>query len=175
LAPGDPRDNPCRAANVLSCSIIPMSSDYRLSPALGARLLGSALVGLAVLVFVLTLVVALMELSAVVVGVVAALGLAAVLVGGHLLTRRAYVVRLGEDGYRVRMVRGAGVREARWTEVEDAVAASPRGVDCLILRLRDGRTTTIPVQVLAADRDEFARDVRAHLERSSGGSAPRRT
>jgi len=152
-----------------------MSSDYRLSPALGARLLGSALVGLAVLVFVLTLVVALMELSAVFVGVVAALGLAAVLVGGHLLTRRAYVVRLGEDGYRVRMVRGAGVREARWTEVEDAVAASPRGVDCLILRLRDGRTTTIPVQVLAADRDEFARDVRAHLERSSGGSAPRRT
>jgi len=152
-----------------------MSSDYRLSPALGARLLGSALVGLAVLVFVLTLVVALMELSVVFVGVVAALGLAAVLVGGHLLTRRAYVVRLGEDGYRVRMVRGAGVREARWTEVEDAVAASPRGVDCLILRLRDGRTTTIPVQVLAADRDEFARDVRAHLERSSGGSAPRRT
>jgi len=29
--------------------------------------------------------------------------------------------------------------------------------------------------VLAADRDDFVRDVRAHLERSSGGSAPRRT
>jgi hypothetical protein len=152
-----------------------MSSDYRLAPALGARLLGSALVGLAVLVFVVTLVVAVLDLSAVVVAVVAALGLAAVLVAGHLLTRHAYVVRLGEDGYQVRMVRGAGVRAARWTEVEDAVTASPRGVDCLVLRLRDGRTTTIPVQVLAADREAFARDVRAHLERGFGGSARGRT
>jgi hypothetical protein len=152
-----------------------MSSDYRLAPALGARLLGSALVGLAVLVFVVTLVVALLDLSAVVVAVVAALGLAAVLVAGHLLTRHAYVVRLGEDGYQVRMVRGAGVRAARWTEVEDAVTASPRGVDCVVLRLRDGRTTTIPVQVLAVDREDFARDVRAHLERGLGGSARGRT
>ena len=39
----------------------------------------------------------------------------------------------------------------------------------------DGRTTTIPVQALAVDRDEFARDVRAHLERSAGGPAPGRT
>jgi hypothetical protein len=152
-----------------------MSSDYRLAPALGARLLGSALVGLAVLVFVVTLVVALLDLSAVVVAVVAALGLSVVLVAGHLLTRHSYVVRLGEDGYQVRMVRGAGVRAARWTEVEDAVTASPRGVDCLVLRLRDGRTTTIPVQVLAADREAFARDVRAHLERGFGGSARGRT
>ena len=152
-----------------------MSSDYRLSPALGARLLGSALVGLAVLVFAVTLMAAALELSPVFVAVVGAVGLVAVLVVGYLLTRRAYVVRLAEDGYRVRMVRGAGVRAARWLEVEDAVTASPHGVDCVVLRLRDGRTTTIPVQVLAADREEFARDVRAHLEGSSGGSAPRRT
>ncbi len=152
-----------------------MSSDYRLAPALGARLLGSALVGLAVLVFAVTVVAALLGLSAVFVGVVAAVGLAAVLVAGHLLTRRAYVVRLGEDGYQVRMVRGAGVRAARWVEVENAVTATPRGIDCVVLRLRDGRTTTIPVQVLAADREEFVRDVRAHLEGRSGGSAPGRT
>jgi hypothetical protein len=152
-----------------------MSSDYRLSPALGARLLGSALVGLAILVFAITVVVALLDLSALVVVVVAALGLAAVLVGGHLLTRRAYVVRLGEVDYHVRLVRGAGVRTARWSEVQDAVTATPGGVPCVILRLRDGRTTTIPVQVLAAEREEFARDVRAHLERSSGGAAPGRT
>jgi hypothetical protein len=148
-----------------------MSSDYRLSPALGARLLGSALVGLAVLVFATTVVVTVLDLSVVVVVVVAALGLAVVLVGGHLLTRRAYVVRLGEEGYHVRLVRGAGVRTARWSEVQDAVTASPGGVPCLVLRLRDGRTTAVPVQVLAVDREEFARDVRAHLERSSGGPA----
>jgi hypothetical protein len=175
LAPGAPGDNPSGAANVLSCSIIPMSSDYRLSPAIGARLLGSALVGLAILVFVATVLAAVLDLSPVFVVAVAAVGLPAVLVAGHLLTRRAYVVRLDEDGYQVRMVRGAGVREARWVEVEDAVTASPHGVDCLVLRLRDGRTTTIPVQVLAADREEFAREVRARLEGSSGGSAPGRT
>jgi hypothetical protein len=152
-----------------------MSSDYRLSPALGARLLGGALVGLALLVFAATLLVAVLDLSVVFVVVVAAVGLAAVLLAGHVLIRRTYVVRLGADGYQVRMVRGAGVRAARWTEVEDAVAANPHGVDCLVLRLRDGRSTTIPVQVLAADREAFARDVRAHLERSSGGSAGGRT
>ena len=175
LAPGELGDNPCGAANVLSCSIIPMSSDYRLAPAIGARLLGSALIGLALLVFLATVLAAVLDLSALFVAVVAGVGLAAVLVAGHLLTRRAYVVRLGEAGYQVRLVRGAGVREARWKDVEDAVTASPRGVDCLVLRLRDGRTTTIPVQVLAADREEFARAVRAHLERSSGGSTPGRT
>jgi len=174
LAPGEPGDNPSRPANVLSCSIIPMSSDYRLSPAIGARLLGSALVGLAILVFVATVLAAVLDLSTIFVVVVAAVGLAAVLVAGHVLTRRTYVVRLGEDGYRVRLVRGAGVREARWVEVEDAVTASPRGVDCLVLRLRDGRTTTIPVQVLAVDREEFARQVRAHLEGSAGGPPPDR-
>ena len=147
-----------------------MSSDYRLAPAIGARLLGSSLVGLAVLVFVLTLVAALLELSVWFVAVVAALGLVGVLVAGYLVTRRAYVVRLEAECYRVRLVRGAGVRTARWSEVEEAAAASPRGIPCLVLRLRDGRTTTIPVQVLAADRDEFARDVQAHLERSVGGT-----
>ena len=67
------------------------------------------------------------------------------------------MVHLDDTGYRVRLVRGAGVNEARWKEVEDAVTATPRGVPCVILRLTDGRTTTIPVEALAADREEFVR------------------
>ena len=39
------------------------TSDYRLSPALGARLMGSLLVGLAVLLFVVTALVALFDLT----------------------------------------------------------------------------------------------------------------
>jgi len=35
----------------------------------------------------------------------------------------------------------------------------------VVLRLRDGRTTTIPVEALAADREAFARDVRLRLAR----------
>jgi len=95
--------------------------------------------------------------------------------GGLTVTRSSTLVRLGEEGYQVRLLRGAGVRRARWRDVEDAVTATVSGHDCVVLRLRDGRTTTIPVQVLAGDREEFARDVRAHLQRSPGGPAPGRT
>lgn len=145
-----------------------MSSDYRLSPALAARLVGLLLVVLAVLVFAATAVVALLNLHTVVLLVVAGAGLVAVLTAGHVLTRRTPVVRLDEDGYRVRLVRGAGVREASWKDVEDASTASPRGIPCVVLQLRDGRTTTIPVEALAADRDDFVRDLREHLRRGSG-------
>jgi hypothetical protein len=78
------------------------------------------------------------------------------------------VVELDEEGYRVRMIRGAGVRAARWRDVEDAVAASPRGVDCVVLRLRDGRTTSIPVAAVDASREDFVEDLRAHLRRGQG-------
>ena len=52
-------------------------------------------------------------------------------------------------------------------------AASP----CVVLRLRDGRTTTIPVGVLAVDRERFVRDPGA-LQRARTtplGSTPDRT
>jgi hypothetical protein len=38
----------------------------------------------------------------------------------------------------------------------------------VVLRLRDGRTTTIPVQMLAVDREAFVRDVQDHLQRGHG-------
>jgi hypothetical protein len=99
---------------------------------------------------------------------VALLGLVAVFGLGYVLTRRAVVVHLDERGYRVRMIRGAGVPAAPWTDVEAVAAATARGLDCLVLRLRDGRTTTIPVAAVAADKDDFARDVREHAERGQG-------
>ena len=38
-------------------------------------------------------------------------------------------------------------------EVDEAVTASPGGERCVVLRLADGRTTTVPMAALAADRD----------------------
>lgn len=146
----------------------PTTSDYRLSPALAARLMGLLLVVLAVLLFGVTALVALLHLSPDLLVLLAVLGLVSVFGTGFVLTRRAYVVRLGEQGYRVRMIRGAGVTEARWTEVDDAVTAAPRGLACVVLRLKDGRTTTIPVSALAADREEFVRDLRDHLQKGQG-------
>ena len=132
---------------------------YRLAPAFVARLLGLALVGLALLLFVGTTLVALA-------GLPADLLVAVVLRRrgrrdgvGWWLRSRAWVLRCTDDGYRVRLVRGAGVIEARWIEVEDAVTTYRRDVACLELRLRDGRTTTIPVGVLDVDKDEFVREL----------------
>jgi hypothetical protein len=147
---------------------VPAPSDYRLSPALNARLTGLLLVVLAVVLFAVTALVAVLHLPPDLLVVVAVLGVVSVFGTGYVLTRRAYVVRLDEDGYRVRLIRGAGVPAARWVEVEDASTGSPRGIPCVVLQLVDGRTTTIPVAALAADREEFVRDLQAHLQRGQG-------
>jgi hypothetical protein len=156
--PGPARSGPSR----------PGRSDYRLSPALAARLVGLLLVVLAVTLFAVTALVAVLHLTPDLLVVLAVLGLVAVFGTGYLLTRRSYVVRLDDEGYRVRLVRGAGVDAARWKDVEDAATSTPRGVPAVVLTLKDGRTTTIPVAALAADREEFVRDLQAHLQHGQG-------
>ncbi|HVX53179.1 hypothetical protein [Nocardioides sp.] len=136
---------------------------YRLAPAVVARILGLALVGLAVIAFVTTIVVAVAHGSIdIVIGIVL-LGALVVLGATWWLRSRAWVVRCGEEGYAVRLVRGAGVRRAAWTDVADAVTTTTRGIPCLVLRLHDGGTTSIPVPLLAIDREEFVRQMQRHL------------
>ena len=145
-----------------------MPSDYRLSPAVTARVVGLVVVSIALLMLLATLLVAWLDLHSLVLVVPLVLGLA-VLVGAAVLHhRRGWVVRLSEEGYRVQWVRGAGVAAARWKDVEDAVTTEVAGSPVLVMRLRDGRTTTIPVEMVAADRDAFARDVVEHLQRGQG-------
>jgi hypothetical protein len=122
------------------------ASDYRVAPSLAGRLLGVALVLVGVLVFAVTLVVAVLRLSIWTVLVVAVVGVLGTAVAAWA-TRRAIVVRLDDLGYRVRFVRGVGASAARWPDV------------------RDGRTTTIPVEALDVDPEAFARDVHDHLAR----------
>lgn len=142
-------------------------SEYRLAPPVMARFVGSYLVLLAVLLLACTALVAVLEWNADLLVLVLGLGLLGLIAMAWWLRSRLVVVRLTEAGYQLRMIRAAGVSEARWSEVEDAVAASPRGIECVVLRLRDGRSSTIPVQLVAADKDDFARDVRRHLNRAS--------
>lgn len=144
-----------------------MRSHYRLAPTLAARLLGAGLVLVAVLALVITLLAAWLGWPAwtlLVVGAVAVVGVA----GFVLAVRQVPVLALDESGYQVRWVRGAGVRRARWRDVQDAVTASPRGVDCLVLRLRAGGTTSIPVVAVDADRDELVAQVRRRLSDGEG-------
>lgn len=142
-------------------------SDYRLSAAFSTRLVGLLVVGLAVVVLIATLVVAAADLHTAVLLPVALLGLAAVFAVGAAV-RRTPVLHLDEDGYRIRLLRGAGVTEARWADVKDAVADSPHGVDSVVLRLQDGRTSTIPVEALEVDRAVVVQDLRRRLQRGHG-------
>jgi len=145
-----------------------VASDYRIAHALIVRLLGALVAGLGAFVLLLALVVGLLGLPSAVLGTGIVLAVLALVAGGVLLLRGVVIVRLDDLGYRVRLVRGAGVTRARWADVEDAVAATVAGERCLVLRLRDGRTTTIPVRLLAGNADDLARDLQAHLDQGHG-------
>lgn len=130
--------------------------------------MGFFLAGLGVVTFLLTFSVGIFGLPILVLSVGIVLVVAAIFVAGWLLTRKIMVVRLGEDGYLVRLVRGAGVKQARWKDVEDVVATTVAGERCVVLRLRDGRTTTVPVRVLAAEPTAFITDLQEHLNTGHG-------
>lgn len=130
--------------------------------------MGFFLAGLGVAVFLLTATVGLFSLPLEVLTVGVVVAVLAVVVVGFLLTRRSFVVRLDDAGYQVRFIRGAGVKQARWKDVEDVVATTVGGERCVVLRLRDGRTTTLPVRVLAGNPDDFVKDLQDHLNRGHG-------
>ncbi len=143
-------------------------SDYRLAPLLVARMVGSYLVALALLLFAVTALVAVADLPGDLLTALLGLGVIGMFVLAWWLRTRAYVIRFEADGYRVGLVRGAGVREAKWAEVTDAGATSVRGAPCLELRLREGGSTVLPVAALEVDRDEFVRELRSRLQRGHG-------
>jgi len=142
--------------------------DYRLAPPVVARIVGSYLVALALLVFAATVAVAAADWPADLLVALLGLGVAGLVGLVWWLRTRAYVVRFEAEGYRLGVVRGAGVRRAGWTEVTDAAATSVGGAPCLELRLRDGGSTVIPVGALAVDAEEFVRDLRERLQRGHG-------
>jgi hypothetical protein len=145
---------------------------YRLAPALGARLVGRSLVTLAGLVVVATLVGLVTGAGWVPAGVVTVAGMLVVACWAWWLLHRAWAVRLTAEGYAVRLLGGIGATAASWTGVEEAVAASPGGEPCLVLRLTDGRATRLPMAALAADADTVAADVRRRLRDAHSPEAP---
>jgi hypothetical protein len=140
-----------------------VSSSYRFSGPFVVRLMGLCLVLSGLLVVLLAVLVALTPLPGLVllVGVIVAMAATLLVV---LASRRGWVVRLEPAGYRVRYIRGAGVHRATWGQVEDVATTFVAGEKCVLLRLRDGRSTTVPVGVLAGNPEAFVDDLRAHLE-----------
>lgn len=141
---------------------------YRLAPQVVARFVGLALVLGAVLMFAGTALVAGLDLPpdllvVLLVGCIAGIGTLA-----WWLRSRAWVLSCTRQGYVVRLVRGAGATQAQWNQVEDAVTTTRHDVPCVVLRLRDGRTTTIPVGVLAVDKEQFVRELQERLQTARG-------
>lgn len=130
--------------------------------------MGVLLIAISVLVFITTGLVAFLDLHTSLLLVPAVLGIIALVAAATVLGRRGWVVRLNDDGYRVQWVRGVGVATARWKDVTDAVTTTSAGSPVVVLRLHSGATTTIPVEMLAGDRDEFVRDLQRHLRHGEG-------
>jgi len=147
-----------------------VTSSYRFAAPFIVRMTGVGLVAVGVLVLVLAGLVAALSLPEAVLsaGLLVAVVLCLVVLAGLAALRCRDVVRLDETGYRVRFVRGAGVRQAPWKDVEDVTAPTVEGQRCVLLRLRDGRTTTVPVDVLAGSSDAFVKDLQQHLNRGHG-------
>lgn len=145
-----------------------VTSDYRLAPAVAARLMGLCLVLIALLILVATTLVAFLDLHTAVLLVPVLLGMAGLVAAAVVLRRRGWVVRMTDQGYRVQWVRGVGVASARWKDVEDAIATTSGGSPVVVLRLKNGGTTTIPVEVLAIDREQFVRELQRRLQDGQG-------
>jgi hypothetical protein len=146
----------------------PAVSEYRFAQSLLVRSMGALLAVVGCGVFVVALLVAFAVVPPTVLTVAVVLGLLAIIGAAVWLSRFGTIVRFDGEGYQVRMLRGAGVRSARWTEVEDSVTSTSRGQDCVVLRLRDGRTTTVPVSVLDTSPQDFVDDLRARLNQGRG-------
>ncbi|WP_235734371.1 hypothetical protein [Nocardioides alcanivorans] len=140
-----------------------MASDYRLAPAVAARLLGITVLCFGALIFVVTAIVVLVAAPVWLLSVAVIVSVIGIFVVGTKLTSRGWVLRLTDDGYQVRFVRGAGVKQARWSDVEELATDTVAGAPCLIFRLRGGDATVLPVEVIAGDREELVREVGRHL------------
>jgi hypothetical protein len=126
------------------------------------------LVAVALLILLSTLAIAVLDVHTVLLLVPVAITLLLLAGTWWAWRQKGWVARLTPEGYRVQWVRGVGTPAARWKDVEDAVTTTVADSPVVVLRLRDGRTTTIPVEMLATDRDAFVRDIQEHLQRGHG-------
>jgi hypothetical protein len=61
-----------------------------------------------------------------------------------------------------------GRAQARWTDVAHLTTAVVSGTPCVVLRLRDGGSSTVPVDHIEGDREEFVEELRRRLDAGHG-------
>lgn len=142
--------------------------EFALAPTLRFRLLGTGLFAIGTVVLLGAVLTWLADLPSEVVSGVVALAMVGVVGLGLLLGVRHWVLRLDEHGYRVRGLRSGQAKTARWADVLDLQATIVAGQRCVVLRLRDGRTTTLPVDVIEGGSARLTETLTAHLDRGHG-------
>lgn len=140
---------------------------YPMSPATRGRIFGVALIALGLLVLVIGGIAILGWLPDTLFDALVVLVVVLTLVIAVLVGPRHWLVRLDDTGYKVRFIRTAGVKSARWVEVNNMEATSLAGARCVVLNLRDGRSTTIPVDLIAGGGQAFAEAITAHLKQAN--------
>jgi hypothetical protein len=151
---------------------VPESADngergYPFAPAFRARFMGAGLMLLGVLLVAVTILVSALHLPLAIMLVIVVLAVVFVF-GLGVWVGRIEVLAIDELGYRVRGVRGVGTPKARWADVHDLQTSAVAGARCVVIRLRDGGSSTIPVDVVAGDSDELVREITRRLNRAHG-------
>jgi hypothetical protein len=141
--------------------------ELSLAPALRFRLLGTGIAAVGLVVVLGVGLVWVIGAPTVLATGLVVLGGVGVVALGLLLGRRRWVLRLDEDGYRVRLLRPE-VRAARWSDVLDLRAVNVGETRCVALRLRDGRTTTLPVDSVEGGPVQLTALLGERLDRSNG-------
>jgi hypothetical protein len=150
-------------------SVAPTTTrDYGLAGSLRARLLGTFLAVIGGVVVVVSVVAAVADVPRAAIAGLVVLGALGMAATGLALGPSWYVVRLDDVGYRVRFVRGVGRAQARWTDVSELTTAIVSGAPCVVLRLRDGGSSTVPVDLVGGDREEFVDELQRRLDAGHG-------
>ena len=149
-------------------------SDYRLTRAHGVAVLGRLAVVSGLLVVLVVVLAALVDLPPVV-----WVPLALLLAAAGLLTAAAAVrvvrppvlLHLDDDGFRLRVLRGAGPTSVPWAEVEGVRHERLSPGACLVFALARSRRTVVPLHLLdggTAAVDRLDADLRSRLDRAHG-------
>jgi hypothetical protein len=101
-------------------------------------------------------------------GLLALVTLVVVVAGLVALLRPPRVLTLTDEGYRVSLVRGAGVYRAAWTDVESVGTQTVGGALALVFSLKGGAHSAVPLTLLGQHNLAAQREVHQRLNDAHG-------
>ena len=85
-----------------------------------------------------------------------------------LLGRPPLVIELAPDRYQLHHLRGGGVATAQWRDVKSAQTQSTSSGPLIVLQLKDGQRSMVPLTLLGARAVEAEREIHDRLSTGHG-------